>query len=155
MILTGLLLCIRLLTERFRQTIHHFIFYWIQIVYGDITNDNDINKISHNKDIVIHLAAIIPPLADENPDLTYQVNTIGSEKLIRSLEKYSLNAFFIYSSSIAIYGDRLKNSLININDELKPSNGDKYAITKILVWASLKATPTLSTGWIFCFNTTG
>ena len=103
----------------------------IRIVYGDITNDNDIDKISHNKDIVIHLAAIIPPLADENPDLAYQVNTIGSEKLIRSLEKYSPNVFFIYSSSIAIYGDRLNNPLININDELKPSNGDKYAITKI------------------------
>ena len=103
----------------------------IRIVYGDITNDNDINKISHNKDIVIHLAAIIPPLADENPDLAYQVNTVGSEKLIRSLEQYSPNAFFIYSSSIAIYGDRLKNPYININDELKPSDGDKYAITKI------------------------
>lgn len=103
----------------------------INIVYGNIFNENDLNTIGAGQDIVIHLAAIIPPLADEKPKLSYLVNTVGTEKLIRSLEKQSPKAFFIYSSSISVYGDRLENPFINSNDNLKPSLGDEYAKTKI------------------------
>ena len=103
----------------------------IIIVYGNILEDNDIIRISDNKDVVIHLAAIIPPLADEKPELAYQVNIKGTENLIRSLEKHSPNAFFLYSSSISVYGDRLKNPYISVNDILKPSIGDEYGKTKV------------------------
>lgn len=103
----------------------------INIVYGNICKDNDIMNVSAEQDIIIHLAAIIPPLADEKPELSYQVNTIGTEKLIRLLEKHSPNAFFIYSSSISVYGDRLENPFMKINDILDPSEGDEYAKTKI------------------------
>lgn len=103
----------------------------INIVYGNILNDNDIINVSAEQDVIIHLAAIIPPLADEKPKLSYQVNTIGTEKLIKSLEKHSPKAFFIYSSSISVYGDRLENPFIKVNDILKPSKGDEYAKTKI------------------------
>ncbi|MDD2552298.1 MAG: NAD(P)-dependent oxidoreductase [Dysgonamonadaceae bacterium] len=104
----------------------------INIVYGDIENENDLIKVCHDKDVVIHLAAIIPPLADEKPKLSYQVNVKGTEKLIRLLEQHSPKAFFLYSSSISVYGDRLNNPLITINDKLNPSEGDEYAKTKIL-----------------------
>ena len=96
-----------------------------------LQNQNDINKICHNQNVVIHLAALIPPVADEKPDLAYQINTVGTEKLIRSLEKHSTGAFVIYSSSISVYGDRVQNPYITINDELNPSPRDEYAVTKI------------------------
>lgn len=102
-----------------------------EIVFGDITNEADVEKVSKNKDVVIHLAAIIPPLADENPALAEKVNVKGSELLIKNIEKHSPNAFFIYSSSISVYGDRLKNPDIKIGDTLLPSEGDEYAKTKI------------------------
>lgn len=103
----------------------------INIVYGNICNDNDLIKVCFDKDVVIHIAAIIPPLADDKPALSYQVNTLGTGKLIRLLELHSPNAFFLYSSSISVYGDRLLNPLITINDPLNPSQGDEYAKTKI------------------------
>lgn len=103
----------------------------LSVVYGDITNEKDIHKICQDKDVIIHLAAIIPPIADEKPDLAYQVNTLGTEKLIHSLEKCSPNAFVIYSSSVSVYGDRIHNPYINVNDELNPSPCDEYALTKI------------------------
>ena len=103
----------------------------VTVIYGDITKQDDINKICHNKDIVIHLAALIPPIADEKPDLAYQINTVGTEKLIRSLEKHSTGAFLIYSSSISVYGDRVQNPYITIHDDLNPSPRDEYAVTKI------------------------
>lgn len=110
----------------------------INIVYGNIFDENDLNKINDDQDTVIHLAAIIPPLADDKPELSYQVNTIGTEKLIKVLEKKSPNAFFIYSSSVSVYGDRLENPYINFTDSLKPSEGDEYAKTKIEAENSIK-----------------
>ena len=110
----------------------------IHIVYGDISNEDDLTKACFDKDAVIHLAAIIPPLADENPELSYEVNVYGTERLIRLLEKHSPNAFFLYSSSISVYGDRLNNPMITINDYLNTSKGDEYGKTKILAENSIQ-----------------
>lgn len=104
----------------------------ITIVYGDIRNNDDLIKISYNQDVIIHLAAIIPPLADEKTELSYQINVEGTENFINHLELHSPNAFFIYSSSISVYGDRLHNPLISVIDKMNPSKDDKYANTKIL-----------------------
>jgi nucleoside-diphosphate-sugar epimerase len=103
----------------------------IEIVYGDLSKSADVKRACSNIDYVIHLAAIIPPLADEKPELAFNVNTKGTENLVRNLELLSPNAFFLYSSSISVYGDRLKTPMINVGDPLIPSEGDEYAKTKI------------------------
>lgn len=110
----------------------------IHIVYGNINNENDLMCVCYDKDVVIHLAAIIPPLADDNPELSYKVNVLGTEILIKLLELNSPNAFLLYSSSISVYGDRLNNPFITINDKLNPSPGDEYARTKILAENSIQ-----------------
>ena len=56
---------------------------------------------------------------------------IGEGSLVESLEKNSPNSFFVYSSSISVYGDRLQNPNIKVTDSLLPSQGDEYAVTKI------------------------
>ncbi len=103
----------------------------VSVFYGDIANYNDVEQVCKNKDVVIHLAAIIPPLADDKPDLAEKVNVDGTQNIIKALKKYSPNAMLIYSSSISVYGDRLKNTHIKIGDKLLPSQGDEYAKTKI------------------------
>ncbi len=103
----------------------------VQLVYGSLTNSNDTDKVAQNIDVVIHLAAVIPPLADQKPELANNVNVTGTENLINSIKKYSHQAMFIYCSSISVYGDRLSNKMINVGDELIPSEGDEYAKTKI------------------------
>ena len=104
----------------------------VNIIYGNIINENDLVEACTNKDTVIHLAAIIPPLADDLPELARQVNVVGTQNLIRLLEQHSPNAFFLYSSSISVYGDRLNDPLIKVNDPLTPSAGDEYGKTKVL-----------------------
>lgn len=103
----------------------------INIVYGNIFDDAALDQIGEEFDTVIHLAAIIPPLADEEPELSHRVNTVGTERLLRMLEKKSPNAFFVYSSSVSVYGDRLENPYIKVTDKIAPSIGDEYAKTKI------------------------
>ena len=103
----------------------------INIIYGDISNSEDIQKIPEKLDAVIHLAAIIPPLADENPELTRKVNVIGTQNIIQLLEKTSPEAFLLYSSSISVYGDRIQNPNISVQDSLNARQEDIYAQTKI------------------------
>jgi len=103
----------------------------INIVYGSITNLEDVKRACVNQEYVIHLAAIIPPLADDEPKLTHLVNTEGTKNVIAALEEVSPNAFLLYSSSVACYGDRNKQPDIYTTDPLTPSVGDEYAVTKI------------------------
>lgn len=109
----------------------------VQLIFGDISNPSDLDEIT-NIDVVIHLAAIIPPLADDHPELAQKVNTQGTQNLIRQLEKNSPKAFFMYSSSISVYGDRIENPYIKVGDPLLPSEGDAYAETKIAAEKSLQ-----------------
>lgn len=103
----------------------------IKIVYGDISVSKDISEACKNKDVIIHLAAIIPPLADKDPQLAKEVNVYGTKNLVEAVEKWSPDAFLIYSSSISVYGDRMLNPWIKITDRLIPSDRDEYARTKI------------------------
>jgi cholest-5-ene-3beta,7alpha-diol 3beta-dehydrogenase len=103
----------------------------IKLVYGDLSDKKGVCQVCSDKDIVIHLAAIIPPLADKEPSLAEKVNISGTQNLVKCIEKLSPGAFFLYSSSISVYGDRNDNYLIRTTDPLKPSDRDEYARTKI------------------------
>ncbi len=103
----------------------------IEIKYGDITIKDDTSEICKNKDYVIHLAALIPPKADELPELAKKINTDGTRNLVENLQAFSPDAFLAYSSSVSVYGDRVKDPYIYVTDQLNPSPGDYYAPTKI------------------------
>jgi len=103
----------------------------VNIVFGSILNENLIHELMINMDVVIHLAAIIPPLADEKPDLARQVNYYGTLNIVNAIKKQEKKPFLIYSSSISVYGDRLENYEIQVGDMLKSSPKDYYADTKI------------------------
>lgn len=109
----------------------------VNLLFGDISNPKDLEPIQ-DIDFVIHLAAIIPPVADDFPELAKKVNLIGTQNLINQLEKFSPNAFLMYSSSISVYGDRLLTPFIKVGDALQPSEGDYYATTKIAAEAALQ-----------------
>ena len=111
----------------------------IDLQWGDISNIGDVEKVCINKDVVMHLAAIIPPLADKKPGLAKRVNIDGTKNIIASLELFSPAAFLLYASSISVYGDRIENPNIRVGDELQASEGDYYAITKLEAEAALRA----------------
>lgn len=104
----------------------------VKIIYGDITNVCDVERLTQNKDVTIHLAAIIPPNADVDPRLAYRVNVHGTENLVHSLQKNSPQCNLLFSSSISVYGDRINSPKISVNDPLKPSPGDQYGETKVI-----------------------
>lgn len=101
------------------------------IRYGSINDKDFIEDAIKDCDAVIHLAAVIPPLADREPELTRQVNFFGTQTIIEAIRKVEPKCFLLYSSSVSVYGDRVKDPYIKVMDPLNPSQGDYYAITKI------------------------
>ncbi len=103
----------------------------IDIVWGDLRNKDDVESAVKEQDVIIHLAAIIPPLADVNTSLAESVNVGGTKNLLNAIKNQAQKPKLIFTSSIAIYGDRLDNPMIKTTDILAPSRGDYYALTKI------------------------
>jgi len=102
-----------------------------KIIFGNISEKKDVCKACADKDVIIHLAAVIPPRADKFPDLAADVNITGTRNIVECIEELSPKAFLIYSSSISVYGDRLINPWIKTSDNLIASDRDEYAKTKI------------------------
>ncbi len=100
-------------------------------IFGDITSKKEIEKIPSDIDVVIHLAALIPPAADKLPVLAQRINVEGTRNLIEQIKKTSPKAFFMYSSSISVYGDRVLNPNISVSDNLQISEGDIYGQSKL------------------------
>jgi nucleoside-diphosphate-sugar epimerase len=103
----------------------------IEIIWGDLRNPDDVNRAVIGVDVVLHIAAIIPPLADQQPHLAYNVNVGGTRNLLASIRDQALPPRLFFTSSISVYGDRLNNPFIRVGDRLCPSVGDEYAKTKI------------------------
>jgi nucleoside-diphosphate-sugar epimerase len=103
----------------------------IDLIWGDLRNKEDVNSVVQNQDIVIHLAAIIPPLADANISLAESVNVGGTKNILEAIRVQTQKPKLLFTSSVAVYGDRRYNPMIKVTDPLAPSKGDYYALTKI------------------------
>ena len=103
----------------------------VEIIWGDLRNQEDIEKAVEGQEVVIHVAAIIPPLADRKPELAEAVNVGGTINLIRAMEKQPQKPKLIYTSSISVYGDRRKSPLIKPSDPPNPNPSDEYAKQKL------------------------
>lgn len=80
---------------------------------------------------VVHLAAMLPPAADRNPQLSEEINVGVTVKLIRLLEGMRPSPRMVFASSIAVYGDRLLDPVIRRSDPAAPNTDDPYAQQKL------------------------
>ncbi len=103
----------------------------IEIVWGDIRDSKAVDQAVENVDVVLHVAGIIPPLADKLPEFAEAVNVGGTVNIIQAIERQQKKPKLVFTSSISVYGDRLQNPYITLNDPLTPSKGDHYAAQKI------------------------
>ncbi len=103
----------------------------VTFFYGDLVNERDMDQAVKNQDYIFHLGAVIPPLADEQPEMAWKVNVEGVRNMVNATQKHAPNALFIFSSSVAIYGDRLKNPDIKVTDPLTPCDDDDYGKSKV------------------------
>lgn len=102
----------------------------IESFWGDLCNLHDVEQAIKGVDAIIHLGAIIPPLADKNPDLAYKVNVGGTQHILEAVQTLNPTVKLFYTSSISIYGDRREHPFISIDDPLTPCHHDEYGKQK-------------------------
>ncbi|MFO7835498.1 MAG: NAD(P)-dependent oxidoreductase [Candidatus Thorarchaeota archaeon] len=97
--------CFDLPNKRNRQRAEKLCMeFEFDIFWGDIRDYSEVSQALGGKDAVIHLAAIIPPQADRNPQLAKEVNVGGTKNLVDAALQSEKNPRFVYASSIATYG---------------------------------------------------
>jgi nucleoside-diphosphate-sugar epimerase len=111
----------------------------VKVIWGDLRDYQLVEEAVRGQDAVIHLGAVIPPLADLKPDLAESVNVGGTLNIIMAIEKQERKPKLIYSSSVAIYGDRVKTPLIKVTDPLNPNPKDEYAKQKVKCESMIRA----------------
>lgn len=107
-----------------------------QFVLGSILDETLINELfeTHRFDYVYHLAAYAAEgLSHFIRRFNYQNNLVGSINLINAAVNYEVKCF-IFTSSIAVYGDALPP----MTEKTTPSPLDPYGIAKYAVELDLK-----------------
>ncbi|RLI51157.1 MAG: NAD(P)-dependent oxidoreductase [Candidatus Thorarchaeota archaeon] len=97
--------CFDLQTKRNEKTAHKIARrYTVEIIWGDIRSEDDVRRAVRDIDYIVHMAAILPPMSEQNPDLTWEVNFGGTDNIVSVAEEMGSLSKFIYTSSIATYG---------------------------------------------------
>jgi nucleoside-diphosphate-sugar epimerase len=112
----------------------------IDQVKGNITDIDTVKSVIRGADVVIHLAALLPPKSEANREVTWNINVGGTKNIIHAISSLNPSIQLIFSSSVTTYGDNSKEKYpIGVN---YPQHAlDIYAETKIASEAEIKASP--------------
>lgn len=97
----------------------------IEVVTGDVREELDLTGACEGIECVVHLAAIMPPLSEENQELARSVNVEGTQGLIEVLDR---DTPLVFASSVATYGIP-KTKVISLEHPQEPI--DFYGETKL------------------------
>lgn len=127
----------------------------LEIVEGDIRDENIVMKVLKDVDIVFHQAALRSvPRSVEDPLSTNDVN-IGGTLLLLKLSKEQGIKKFIYASSSSVYGN---NPILPKHEKQLPEPISPYAVSKLTgeyycqVYASLYGLETVSLRYFNVFG---
>ena len=103
----------------------------VDIVYGDVNDVSVVDSLIKENDIVIHLAGVIPPLANIRDDLCEKMDYGGTKLIVDAIKKYNPNCQLIYASSTSVYGYKKDHENVNVNTKCEIDDFDFYSKNKI------------------------
>lgn len=77
----------------------------VDVFPGDITDREYLAAALADCDVVVHLAAVLPPVADENEALAQRVNVGGTASVLGAMAASCPDARLVFSSSVVVYGN--------------------------------------------------
>ena len=102
----------------------------VHVLFGDLRKAEDVSRAVVGQDLVLHLAAILPPVSDAHPDLCQAVNVGGTANLIDALQACTTKAALVLVSSASVMGPTQERiPPVRPDDPLSPM--DTYSRTKI------------------------
>jgi nucleoside-diphosphate-sugar epimerase len=103
----------------------------IEVIKGDITAVDTVQRAVDGVEAVVHLAAILPPASERDRARTFGVNVEGTTQLVRALERLAPQAMLVFSSSVSTYGDTsLESPPVRVSHAQRAI--DVYAESKIV-----------------------
>ncbi|MDD3800438.1 MAG: NAD(P)-dependent oxidoreductase, partial [Novosphingobium sp.] len=131
-----------------------------EVVWGDLTNYDDILRGVTGADQVLHIGGMVSPLADHFPELTMKVNVGGAHNIVEAIKAQPEpdRIALVYIGTVAQTGDRSPPiHWGRTGDPIKISTFDHYAVSKTQAealvaesrlkrWVSLRQTGMLHPG---------
>ncbi|MEE8469822.1 MAG: NAD(P)-dependent oxidoreductase [Dehalococcoidia bacterium] len=75
-----------------------------ELVWGDVTQPDSVKKAMEGVDAVVHLAGIVQPFTEENPEMAYKVNVGGTQTVVDLIKERGGGIPFVFPSSVAVFG---------------------------------------------------
>jgi UDP-glucose 4-epimerase len=79
----------------------------VEVVRGDITDAAAVVRAAAGMDVVVHLAAVIPPAADEEPGRARAVNVDGTANVVAACQAQPTPPRLLFSSTFDVHGHTL------------------------------------------------
>ncbi|RMF44302.1 MAG: NAD(P)-dependent oxidoreductase [Anaerolineae bacterium] len=95
--------CLDVRTKRTEQAARR-VAGGAEILWGDIRDPQTVQQAVQGVDAVIHLAAILPPQSDEQPDLAWEVNFEGTRTLVDACRAQEKPPRFLLASTFDLFG---------------------------------------------------
>ena len=102
----------------------------INVIFGDVTDQILMEGLVKGHDVVIHLAGVMPPMANMSEKINDLVDYKGCENIIKAINFYNEKCFLMYPSTTSIYGD---NKSHKTNDKIKEDSLDFYGLSKLKI----------------------
>jgi len=106
----------------------------LRVVWGDLTDYGAVERCVRGSDYVLHVGAVVSPLADDQPELTHRVNVGSARNIVRAVRAQADPAAVgvVMVGSVAQTGDRNPpHHWGRIGDPLRVSQFDEYGQSKI------------------------
>lgn len=100
----------------------------INIIYGDINDAVIIGALVKDQDYIIHLASVMPPLANLKKNLSDMIEYNGMENIIKAVNFYNPSCHLFYASATTLYGNV---KTVSIKSKIDISPLDYYSMTKL------------------------
>jgi UDP-glucose 4-epimerase len=102
-----------------------------EIRWGDITQLGSIRQALADVDAVVHMAGILPPVTDAQPELAFEVNVGGTRVLLDAIGENGRRVPLVFTSSIVVFG-ATPNATEPISADKDPVHPEEpYAETKV------------------------
>ncbi len=110
------------------ETLDRGILDSVEIFRGDLVNPDAVLRAAHERDVIFHLAALIPiPYSYVHPREFVGVNTVGTLNVLEAARRHEAQRI-VHTSTSEVYGTALR---VPIDEEHPLHAQSPYAATKI------------------------
>lgn len=123
-------------TERDRAALAEFAnMENLEVVWGDLTDAATVARCVERVDVVLHVGAVVSPLADEQPDLAHRVNVGSTRNIIEAVRALPdpASVAVVGVGSVAQTGSRNPpHHWGRVGDPIRVSHYDEYGQSKVV-----------------------